>query len=92
MRKSVTSILIIILTCSLYNCANKYSLAAHTLLRLNEREFEEIKKISIEDEHGFRFMKTSLKENKFDEVITSTETHVISDEEYKKIRALLKKY
>jgi len=92
MKKSVVSILMILITCTMYNCVSKNSLGAYTLMRLNEREFEEIKSISIEDDYGFRFMKTELKENKFNEIITSTETHVISDEEYKKVRAILKKY
>lgn len=62
------------------------------VLTMNQDEFNEIKKISVEDERGFKYIKTTLEKNKFSSISTTTESQEITNEENEKIKAILKKY
>lgn len=68
------------------------SISLLRVLRMNQNEFQEIQKISIEDANGFKFIKTTLDKNKFSSTSTTTENQTITNEEHKAIKAILKKY
>ncbi|MFL9836208.1 hypothetical protein ABS768_01780 [Flavobacterium sp. ST-75] len=59
---------------------------------MNEDEFRELSSVSVEDETGFKYVKTTLGENKFKQVTTTTKNQVITKEDEEKIKAILKKY
>lgn len=85
--------LIGIFTIGIIGCAGTHSkLGLFRILLMNQREFTAIKKISIDDAQGFKFVKTSLKENKFKTAAKATHKKVINDEDKEKINAILKKY
>jgi hypothetical protein len=87
--------IIIILAVLLFgvSCSgSKNSIGLMRILSMNQVEFNEIRKISIEDEKGFKYIKHKLEKNKFSSITTTTETQIITNEEHKKIKAILKKY
>lgn len=91
MKKFIT-ILIAILLFGVSCTSTKNSISLMRVLSMNQVEFNEIRKISIEEEKGFKFIKHNLEKNKFSSLTTTTENQIITNEEYKKIKAILKKY
>ena len=89
-NKLIISILSVLLL-SLIGCVSK-GLGVIRVLRLNETEFQELKKISVEDHEGFKVIKTSLSANKFKELSTSKKNKSITKEDERKIRDILAKY
>lgn len=64
----------------------------YSLLTMNQREFTEISKISVANEKGFKYIKTTLQKNKFTSVSTTTDKQILNKEDEKKIKKILEKY
>lgn len=79
---------IVLLGCKIYRDPAK----GFNVLMMSKREFDEISKISINDERGFKYIKSSLKKNVFSSISSTTKTQEISKEEHEKLVQLLRKY
>ena len=90
--KKIITILIATLLFGVSCTSTKNSISLMQVLSMNQVEFNEIKKISIEDEIGFKYIKHKLEQNKFSSITTTNENQIITNEEYKKIKAVLNKY
>lgn len=90
--KQFIIIIIVFLLFGVSCSGSKKSIGLMRILSMNQVEFNEIRKISIEDGKGFKYIKHKLEKNKFSSITTTTETQIIANEEYKKIKAILKKY
>lgn len=59
---------------------------------LNEKQFNEVKKISVKDKQGFKFVINELANKKFTKFITTTSKQKVTKEDEKKITEIIKKY
>jgi len=91
-NKIIHSIAIIILIILVGCRSSNSTLGLFRILKMNQKEFEEIHNISIEDEKGFKFIKTSLETNKFKSFSTSKENQTITKDDKERIKKILKKY
>lgn len=61
--------------------------------KLDEKKWNELEKISIEDKNGFKFVKTTFKNGQYNTVITTQSVNVnISNEDKRKVEEIMQKY
>lgn len=91
-RKIIVSA-ILVCTIAIIGCGSTNgAIGLYKILTMNQEEFTAIKNISVEDEKGFKFIKTSLEANKFKTASESTENKTITEDDKAKIKEILKKY
>lgn len=59
---------------------------------LNEKQFNELKKASVKDKQGFKFVINELGKKNFTKFITTTSKQKVTKEDENKIRQIIKKY
>lgn len=59
---------------------------------LSVKQFNEIKKVSIKDTKGFKYVINELGKNKFSKFITTTSKQKLTKKDEKKITDIIKKY
>lgn len=84
--------LICIFIITVFSCNVNKNIGLMKIVKMNELQFQKLSEISVENESGFKFIKTTLKKNKFSSISTTNQTQIITDYEYKKINSILKKY
>lgn len=80
-----------ILSCSV-NLASKRLLSISNLLKMNKQQINGIKSISIENDLGFKYVKSDIKTKVFTSVSSTTATQNISDQDEEKLREVIEKY
>jgi len=81
----------LIALCSFTNFQKKFELH-DIIVKLNKGQIEEIKKISIQDAKGFKFIKKQKSKGSFTTFITTTSHQKISKQDEKKIQDIIDKY
>ncbi len=92
--KKIALPLALVLVLSLYSFVNfqdKFKL--HEIIgRLNEKQVEEIKKISIKDTNGFKYAQKYKNKGTFTNFVTTTSSQKITEEDEKKLQEIILKY
>ena len=92
LKKIILPIGIVVAIAAIGCGSSNGTLGLFKVLTMNQNEFQEIKNISVEDEKGFKFIKTSLETNKFKTTSEATENQTVTENDKAKIKEILKKY
>ena len=94
MKKKIlqpTLLFLLLILSSFTNIQKKFEL--HNVIgKLNKEQIEEIKKISVKDEKGFKFVKKQKSKSSFTTFVTTTSHQKISKSDEKKIQDIIDKY
>lgn len=84
---------VVVCAIAIIGCGSTNStIGLYRILTMNQEEFTAIKNISVEDEKGFKFIKSTLEANKFDATSSTTESQTITEDDKAKIKEILEKY
>lgn len=62
------------------------------ITKLNDKQFKEVKKASVEDRKGFKYVIKDLKPDGFKKFISTSSDQKITKEDEEKIKAIIQKY
>lgn len=79
---------------TLYSFSNiQKKIELHDIIgKLNKKQIDEIKKISVKDAKGFKFIKKKKSKGSFTTFVTTTSRQKISKDDEKKIQDIIDKY
>lgn len=85
-------LLIFIFIFTVFSCNVNKNIGLMKIIKMNEIQFQKLSEISVDNESGFKFIKTTLEKNRFSSISTTNQTQIVTDDDYKKIKSILKKY